>query len=64
MNHRYARLRNQHRHLEEMLRAERARVRPDPLRIQDLKRRKLMLKDELFLAQNGLAPVTAGLRHL
>lgn len=60
MNHHVWRLRNQHRRLEEMLRAERKRSRPDPFVIQDLKRRKLQLKDALFLAECGLVPVMAG----
>jgi len=60
MNHRIVwRLRNQHRRLDQMLRAELRRPRPDELVIQDLKRRKLQVKDELFLAEAGLVPVTA-----
>lgn len=64
MNHHYIwRLRNQHRQLEEQLRAERKRARPDPFVIQELKRRKLELKDALFLAECGLVPVTAALHR-
>jgi len=64
MDHRHIwRLRNQHRQLEEMLRAERRRTHPDPYVIQDLKRRKLRVKDQLFLAESGLVPVAASLRH-
>lgn len=64
MNHRLiGRLRNQHHQLEQMLRDELRRPRPDPLVIQDLKRRKLQVKDELFMAESGLIPVTVRMRH-
>jgi len=58
-HHRIWRLRDQHRELERMIRDEQRRPDPDALRIQDLKRRKLQVKDELFMAQAGLVPVTA-----
>ncbi len=59
MNHyRIWRLRNQHRELNQLIRAEERRAAPDALRLQDLKRRKLQVKDELFMAEAGLAPVT------
>lgn len=59
MNHyRIWRLRNQHRELNQLIRAEERRAAPDALRLQDLKRRKLQVKDELFTAEAGLAPVT------
>lgn len=60
MNHHHIwRLRNQHRELEDMIRAERKKPQPDEYVIQQLKRRKLELKDALFLAECGLVPVTA-----
>ena len=64
MNHHYIwRLRNEHRRLEELLRAERKRLPPDQYVIQDLKRRKLEVKDALFLAECGLVPVSASYRR-
>jgi hypothetical protein len=64
MNHRLIwRLRNQHRQLDRMLRAELRRPQPNELAVQDLKRRKLQVKDELFMAEAGLMPVTTRLRH-
>ena len=45
------RLRNRRRWLEQKLREELKRPRPDALTIQDLKRQKLRLKDELFLVE-------------
>jgi hypothetical protein len=57
------RLRSQHQHLERLLRAEQRKAHPDALVIQDLKRRKLQVKDELFLAEAGLAPVTVRMGH-
>lgn len=56
-HHRIWRLRNQHRHLEQLIRAEQRKPKPDTLLIQDLKRRKLQVKDELFMAEAGLVPV-------
>ena len=54
MNHHHIwRLRNQHRELEDMIRAERKKPQPDEYVIQQLKRRKLEL------AECGLVPVTA-----
>jgi hypothetical protein len=50
------RLRNHHRGLEQRLRDERRRPFPDALVLQDLKRQKLLVKDELFLAEAGLEP--------
>lgn len=58
MNHtRLLRLRSQHQWLEQELRAELKRPQPDNLMIQDLKRRKLQIKDDIFLARAGLEPV-------
>lgn len=54
---RVARLRNQHRWLERRIGEELRRPVPDAFVIQDLKRRKLEVKDELFLAEAGLAPL-------
>jgi hypothetical protein len=45
------RLRNRRRWLEQKLREELKRPRPDPLAIQELKRQKLRLKDELYLVE-------------
>lgn len=57
-HHRIWRLRSLHRELEQLIREERRRPEPDALIIQDLKRRKLQVKDELFMAEAGLVPVT------
>jgi hypothetical protein len=48
------RLRNHHRWLEDRIRQEQRRPQPDALIISELKRQKLMVKDELFLAEAGL----------
>ena len=48
------RLQNHHRWLEQRLHDERRRPIPDALVLQDLKRQKLLVKDELFLAESGL----------
>ncbi|MFN9846934.1 MAG: YdcH family protein [Alphaproteobacteria bacterium] len=48
------RLQNHHRWLEQRLHDERRRPFPDALVLQDLKRQKLLVKDELFLAESGL----------
>uniref|UniRef100_UPI002FE16570 YdcH family protein n=1 Tax=Phenylobacterium sp. TaxID=1871053 RepID=UPI002FE16570 len=56
-SYRIARLRNQHRWLEEQIHEEMRRPEPDILAIQDLKRRKLQVRDEIFLAEAGLAPL-------
>lgn len=45
------RLRNRHRWLDQRLREELRRLVPDSLVIQDLKRQKLQVKDELRLAE-------------
>jgi len=58
-HYRIRRLRNLHRRLELLIREEQGKPRPDTLLMQDLKRRKLQVKDELFLAEAGLVPVTA-----
>jgi hypothetical protein len=42
------RLRMKHRDLERELRMELGRIRPDDVRIAELKRRKLVLKDEIL----------------
>jgi hypothetical protein len=51
------RLRDQHRWLEQRLQDERRRPVPDAFVIQDLKRQKLEVKDELYLAEAGLEPL-------
>ena len=48
------RLQNHHRWLVQRLHDERRRPFPDALVLQDLKRQKLLVKDELFLAESGL----------
>jgi hypothetical protein len=64
MNYRHiSRLRAQHRELEILLREEQRRPHPNALAIQDLKRRKLQVKDEIFIAEAGLAPVTDRLNY-
>ncbi|MCR5879330.1 YdcH family protein [Phenylobacterium sp. J367] len=55
---RIQRLRRLHRQLDDLIRDEQRRANPDALILQDLKRRRLELKDELHLAEAGLAPVT------
>ncbi|CAN7634494.1 YdcH family protein [Phenylobacterium sp. LjRoot225] len=50
------RLRSRHRWLEQRLRAELRRPVQDAFAIQDLKRRKLQVKDELIVAEARLAP--------
>lgn len=62
-HHRIWRLRNLHRELKQLIREEERRAKPDALILSDLKRRKLQVKDELFLAEAGLAPVTARMSH-
>jgi len=58
MDHtRLQRLRRQHQSLEQELRAELKRPEPDNLVIQELKRQKLQIKDDIFLARAGLEPV-------
>jgi len=47
------RLRNRHRWLDQQLREELKRPVPDGFAIQDLKRRKLQIKDELRIAEAG-----------
>ena len=49
------RLRNRRRWLEQQLREELKRPRPDALAVQELKRQKLRLKDELFLVEAVVA---------
>lgn len=57
-HHRVWRLRELHRELDRRIREEQRRPNPDALLIHDLKRRKLQVKDELFMAEAGLVPVT------
>ena len=58
-HHRIWRLRNLHSELHARLRDEQRKPQPDAFIVQDLKRRKLQVKDELFMAEAGLVPVTA-----
>lgn len=58
IDHKVWRLRNRHRELERIIRDEQRRPSPDVALIQTLKRRKLQVKDELFMAEAGLVPVT------
>lgn len=58
-HHRLWRLRSEHRWLENRIRQELRKPRPDSYLILDLKRRKLRVKDEIFLAEAGLVPVRA-----
>ena len=57
IDHHIWRLRNRHRDLERLIRYEQRRPDPDLALIADLKRRKLQVKDQLFSAEVGLAPV-------
>ena len=47
------RLRTKHRELERELRAEQSRPVPDAVRVTELKRRKLAIKDELLKLEQG-----------
>jgi hypothetical protein len=62
IDHHLWRLRNRHKDLSRMLRDEERRPIPDPLVVQDLKRRKLLVKDEILLAEAGLGQAGA-IRH-
>jgi hypothetical protein len=62
-HHRIWRLRNLHRQLKQLLQEEQRKPRPDAFTIQKLKRRKLQVKDELLMAEAGLAPVTIRTNH-
>lgn len=64
IHHHVWRLRNVHRQLEHCLREARRRPNPDAIAIQDLKRRKLQVKDQLFLAEAGLVPVRIGVNRI
>lgn len=57
IDHQIWRLRTRHRDLERIIREEQRRPQPDIALIQDLKRRKLQVKDELFMAEAGLVPI-------
>ena len=57
------RLQNHHRWLEQRLREESRRPTPNAFIVQDLKRKKLMVKDELFLAETQIAPAWRELEH-
>lgn len=59
IHHHVWRLRNQHRRLDRALRDELRKPNPDAMRVQDLKRRKLRVKDDLFLAEAGLYSAAA-----
>ena len=50
------RLQNHHRWLEQRLHEEGRRPMPDAMMIWELKRQKLQVKDELFLAETDVAP--------
>ena len=43
-------LRDQHAHLHTLIEEEERRVAPDPLKLKELKRKKLRIKDEIALA--------------
>ena len=62
-HHRIWRLRRLHRELKQLIREEERRAQPDALILSDLKRRKLQVKDELFMADAGLVPVTTRMSH-
>ena len=58
MNHtQVRRLQNHHRWLEQRLFEAQRRPSPDLLEVQELKRQKLRVKDELFLAEARLQAV-------
>lgn len=60
MNHSHVYLlRNQVRWLDHRIRQEMRRPQPDTWALQDLRRRKLALQDEIFMAENGLEPLRA-----
>ena len=62
-HHTVWRLRNQHRWLTRRLDAELRRPQPDAFTVQDLKRKKLQAKDELFLAEANLSALCLEPRH-
>jgi hypothetical protein len=51
-----ARLRQEHRDLDDSIAALEAQPRPDNLQIQRLKKRKLMLKDRISALEDKLLP--------
>jgi len=53
-SHKIWRLRRQHRELQHALNRELNRPLPDERIVQDLKRRKLAVKDALWRAESGL----------
>lgn len=61
-DYRIWRLRRDHRDLEVQLTAELRRPNPNEAIIRSLKRRKLRLRDELFIAETGLVPIRAARR--
>lgn len=61
-DYRIWRLRREHRDLEAQVTAELRRPNPNEAIIRSLKRRKLRLRDELFIAETGLVPVRASRR--
>lgn len=56
-DHRIGYLRDQHRQLEQQIRAELRRPYPDAVRLQALRRRRMHIDDALRLAEAGLLPV-------
>ena len=51
-----ARLRQEHRDLDDSIEALQGQARPDNLQIQRLKKRKLMLKDRISALEDKLLP--------
>jgi hypothetical protein len=51
-----ARLRQEHRDLDDAIEALQAQARPDNLQIQRLKKRKLLLKDRISALEDKLLP--------
>lgn len=62
-HHRIWRLRNLRRRLDQLIRHERGKPRPDPSVIHDLERRRFQVKAALSLAEAGFAPAIVPSRH-
>jgi hypothetical protein len=56
IDHHLWRLRNRHKDLTRLLRDEERRPHPDPLVVEDLRRRKAQVEDEILIAEAGSRP--------
>jgi len=60
---RYYSLMERHRRIEERLNAEMARPLPDSLKLQELKRAKLRVRDEMEALEHLLGPFLSAVRR-